>query len=287
MTKTLLLLSTLLVASASCRRPGGAPPPSQPVSKVLDALKTELALLAETRPSQEVKPGVCKGKDGKVFVGLVPTTATLVLKVAVTDVAAGSVGAKIPAGNVVTIDPEASTSRTSVRTQQLTLELGVDHQQSVEELREEARALQGEIEADERQANADPELAQNLRFVDGPKVGRVQQIYREILHQEVVSGEAPGRGAAYSEERFRDHSLADTLWKLREQLLAVDHSKTPCLKPTQLTSQVDFQVVDERRAKTGASFLIVNAGGEAARTDDRTQSLTVTFDMAGSSTTLR
>jgi hypothetical protein len=109
--------------------------------------------------------------------------------------------------------------------------------------------------------------------------------YKQLVHDEKSPNGITGK-KAYSETNFRDHPLADTLWKLREQLLQVNHGKTPCLKPNQLTTQIDFQVIDKLDAKGDIKFLVVNVGGEAAHTDDRTQSLVVTFDMADRSTSL-
>ncbi len=76
------------------------------------------------------------------------------------------------------------------------------------------------------------------------------------------------------------------MWRTRQALLEVDHSQIPCVKPTQLKVEIDFEVIDDKKGGLSLGFYIVSVGGSVEKKNDALQTLTVTFDMTGGSSTL-
>ncbi len=265
-------------------------PDATPVSVVLDHLKTELALFQKTKPNHKPTGNVCKGPNGYQVVNIVPTAATLVLKVSASDTYTGSAGASFPVASVVTVGPSVSGSYATVNTQQVILDLKVDHNKTKSELRSEIESLKKEIDGDSKGADAvqksDSKLAAYIRKTVEKKSAALVKAYTELMDAEAGSSSTAPANQSYSEAAFKDHPLADTLWKVREELLKVNHNQGPCLQPGQLKSQIDFQVVKKVSGDVKISFLVVNIGGGMSTADDRTQSLIVTFDMADGSTPL-
>ena len=264
-------------------------PETTPVSEVLNHLKTELELFKDTKANTQAQGDLCKGPDGYPVVNIIPTTATLTLKTTTTTSSSANLGVAIPVTSVVTVTPGLASSYSSVHTQQLTLDLKVDHEKTVSEERSEIELLKKQIDDDGKAADAiqktDPKLAAEIRKGIQKKSAAMLKAYTDLVKKEVAGSPSLGT-KPYSKEAFQDHPLADTLWNLREELLRINHNQAPCLKPGQLKSQIDFQVVKKVDGNVKITFYIVSVGGGVATTDDRTQSMVVSFDMGGSSSQL-
>lgn len=81
--------------------------------------------------------------------------------------------------------------------------------------------------------------------------------------------------------------IVEAIFAVRDQILAIDHARKPCLLPTKVKVQIDFQVQQKTGIKSDVGFLVfADVGGERTRQRDATNSLAVTFSLAGSGTVL-
>jgi hypothetical protein len=176
-----------------------------------------------------------------------------------------------------------ATSYQTVGTEAVTLDLDVDHEQNVTELNAGVEALGKQIDvynkAAARFATGDKTLATAITKMATEKEGELKGLYKSLAK----APEDPDdpTGDPNPPKRLEGHNLAATLWTLREGLLAIDHSLKPCVKPTLITTQIDFQVVRETKGGLDLEIYVVSVGASAAKKDDATQSLKVTFDMTG------
>jgi hypothetical protein len=230
----------------------------------------------------------CRGENGEPIVSVVPTKAQLVLKVTTTNIYGGNVGAKIPAGSIITVDPSFTGSYQTNGTQTLTLDLDVQHEKSASELQTDVDGLGKQVDlltkARQKYAASNPSLARELDSAARKKSDELDVAYRKL--GAALTGNAnvpygPSDGSALA-----DHNLAATLWSLRQELLNVNHRQRPCVKPNQLKSQVDFEVVKDAKASLGIDIYIVSVGVSAENKSDSVQTLIVTFDMTGGSSVL-
>jgi mRNA-degrading endonuclease YafQ of YafQ-DinJ toxin-antitoxin module len=282
----------LIILSGCCvTNPSKTPQPIDTVdaTAVINNIKEELALFAETQPSQQYTTinQACGDTTGATNVNIIPVSASLQLKAIVTDVIGGALGAKIPVGTTgLTVDPSISGNATKLNTQQITLELGVDHQKTKPELRADIDKIEKEIAADEKYSKSQPKNFQKqVKEINAKKKSKIFTEYSELIDKESLQQKYIAQ-KPYDAAKYKDHQLAEALYRIRESLLAVDHTKQPCLKPNQLKSEIAFQVTKKVDGGLNLSFFVVSVGGELSHTDDRTQGLTVTFDLADSSSQL-
>ena len=232
-------------------------------SDVINALKDELAEV-ESRPLNkdvEVPDGSCGVKFGNkttVLVSVSFDSADVVLKTVATDSAAGTAAAaKVPLGAVL-VGGSASYTRTAIRTQQVTYSLGPD-------------PYWGRRPAEEP---AFPEPAKNQPY-NPPAGGQL------TLHDVPVA--LPGHGVASPPAT---HGIAEALFAARDQFLAIDHARKPCLLPTKVKVQIDFQVQQKTDIKSDVGFLVfADVSGERISQQETANSLIVTFSLKGSSGT--
>ena len=126
---------------------------------------------------------------------------------------------------------------------------------------------------------------QKVNKINQTKKNELLENYLKLIDAESFPPETPGK-ELYSEEKFKDKKVAEALYRIRESLLAVDHQKVPCLKPRQIKTEIAFQVTTKVGGGIGVSFVIVSVGGELLRSDNRTHTLTVVFDLADSTSLL-
>jgi hypothetical protein len=279
-------------------------PGTTPVHVVVDQIKSELNYFTTQKADPgRVHAGSC---TSKAAVDMKLVSAQLVLKVTAGETFSGNLSGEIPAGSVVTIKPAADVSYATTKTQTLTLDLGFD---VAAVLRGQIEALRKEIDAETKEAAAavgrDDEKKDEKSIAPakapcepapGSEVGRptCEALMKRVADQKLRVLEL-GRALARPEPEgqhdttvaAQPHPIADALIGLRNELLEVKHD-APCFKPTQLKVQVDFEVV--RKADGGADivlFKIITFGGKAEYSNDRLQSLILTFDLADSTAQLK
>jgi hypothetical protein len=291
--KTMLLFAALLLTGC-CTQPT---PGYAPVSTVVDKLKDELNLFDSAPPIRPLGQGgqtVCPGVNGQPIVLVIPTKAQLVLKVVSTNTYGANVGAKIPAGSIVTVDPSVSGTYQTQGTQALTLDLDVQHKKSAEESRSDIDLTSKQIElydkAQKKYSKSNPSLAKQFGIALRKRNADLDAMYVN-LGASLSSDSRPIYGSGSAQDQpppsLKDHDLAATLWTLRQQLLNVNHTSRPCVKPSQLKTEIDFEVVSDAKASLGLDIYIVSVGASAEGKKDTVQTLTVTFDMTGSSLLLQ
>lgn len=278
------------------------PPASVDMSVVIDRVKLELNRFQHSAVFVTgVHGGVCTGINNDPVIYIVPTQAELTLKAVSTNTIEGSVGAKIPAGNIVTVSPGFSGSYKTVGTHTLTLNLDIQHNPTASE-------IQSNIDAATKEIDSYTKAQAAIEKLDPPAAGRFGALIDERM-TERTNGYIALAAAALDRPRgtntvadvpatenqnvanrdiselpvsLGSYPLAATLWTLREQLLHVDHGLTPCVKPTKLEAEIDFEVQKDVQGKLGIDILIVSVSASRERNDDTTQHLKVTFDMSGS-----
>ena len=62
-------------------------------------------------------------------------------------------------------------------------------------------------------------------------------------------------------------------------MLSTSHTR-PCFLPQQMDIKVNFEAIKKGGAGATIAFLVAKVGGDVSRTDDTTQSVTVTFDLS-------
>ncbi|CAD6516468.1 trypco2 family protein [Paraburkholderia metrosideri] len=291
----------VLGACCSTREPV-SPPASVDMSVVIDRVKMELNRFQHSPVSATgVHGGVCTGIDNGPVIYIVATQAELTLKAVSTNTVEGSVGAKIPAGKIVTVSPGFSGSYKTVGTHTLTLNLDIQHTPSASEIQSNIDAATKEIDSYKKAQTA-------ITNVDSSAAGRFGRLISQRMTERtnsyialavaapdsprgpstVADVPAPENQKAVNRDisalptTLAAYPLAATLWTLREQLLHVDHGLTPCLKPEKLEAEIDFEVQKDAQGKLGIDVLIVSVSASRERNDDATQHLKVTFDMSGS-----
>lgn len=272
------------------------PPGTSSVSVVVNKLKRELNLFLNTHQAYTPPASSICNANGTTVVSIVPTTAQLVLKVTSTNTLGGDVGAKIPAGSIVTVDPKFTGSYQTVGTQTLTLDLDIKHPASGSEAQSEVDNISKQIDsyarAEKVLQKSDPGLAASYKAAivqeqaklhraylnlaqTLPRGGRTDQVDANTMHPAATTQPAVP-------DQLNGHTLASTLWVLREQLLRVDHSQTPCLKPHQLKADLGLEIVKDEKAELGIDIYIVSVDANKESKADTLQTLSVTFDMTAS-----
>jgi hypothetical protein len=291
------------VTLASCCSTKEPVPPAgeADVAAVVDRVKFELNKFAQYGPILPTLPttGASCSKNGQPLVYLVPTKAELTLKVASTNNLSGSIGAKIPVGKIVTVDPTFSGSYQTVGTHSFTLNLDIQHKPSSQELQSSIDTKSKQIalyqKAQQALANSDRATAAMFAHYAALLTEELRGDYLALAaklpdKQETVipttrvshvdSGSLPVIPSPPAD--LSKYPLASTLWAVREQLLYVDHTFGPCVKPSSLTVNIDFEVVEKSTSDVGVDIFIVSVDASSSSTRDTIQHLAVTFDMSGS-----
>lgn len=295
------LLPFVLGGCCTTKEPA-SPPGTADMSAVIDRVKVELNKFKHSLPVAPPNNTTTCTVNGKPNVFIVPTKAELTLKVASTNNIAGSIGVKIPAGKIVTVDPTFSGSYQTVGTHAFTLNLDLQHDPSVSELQTDIDTTSKQIavyaKAQKALAKTDPATAAKFGSYVAAKSAHLHGDYAALAgmlpQQASAVAEPPDTPASFVDATKRppvpnppddlaDYPLASTLWTVREQLLYVDHMLTPCVKPNQLEVDIDFEVQAKMKADVGLDILIVSIDASNEKTNDTLQHLKVTFDMTGSS----
>jgi hypothetical protein len=229
-------------------------------SDVIDSLKDELAEVAKKPVDKQVLVasdacGVEVDGHRVVHVTIGFESADVTLKTVATDTLTGTAaGAKIPLGAVL-VGLSGSLTRTTIRTQQVTYSLGKDKRS---------------ITAQKRGA---PTVT-NQEFKPG------EGGYIPIHRAGETSSTVLDSGAAGPVP----HPIAAAILAARDEILAVDHARRPCLLPTKVKVEIDFQVQKKLDVKGDVGFLVfIDVGGESVTQRETANSMTVTFSLAGSS----
>jgi hypothetical protein len=177
------------------------------------------------------------------------------LKTVATDTLTGTAtAARIPLG-VVLVGFSGSLTRTTIRTQQVTYTLGKDD-----------RTIE------EREKIAD--TVENKDFKPGEggyiPIHRIGESNNKVVNSEATAS-VP-------------HPIATAILAARDQILAIDHARRPCLLPTAVKVEIDFQVQKKLDVKGDVGFLVfADLGGESITQRETANSMTVTFSLEGSS----
>lgn len=97
----------------------------------------------------------------------------------------------------------------------------------------------------------------------------------------------PTLAADVTEIKASDHPLYAAVVSMAQELLKVDHTKTPCVTPTTIKSFVYFDVVDKGSAGIALEIVGFKIGDKVVSTDEFHQTLEVDFSLEGSSPQLR
>ena len=229
-----------------------------PASDVINAVKQELDIIQQNVGSLkiEVPKDSCGSPSDMIFgeepgkfyvrISVNSLSAEVALKTVATDTATGAAsGIKVPVGTVL-ISPLSAVTRTKIRTQQVKYSFN-------------------------NHAGGGAQQQSNTTFKlrdDGSFVLR--------------------KGADILTPRPRVNSpygIADAITSAVDQLLLVDHSHQPCIDPTFVTVQIDFQVQSKKEGKTDLGFLtLIDVQGDRISQNELAQSLVVTFNLTGSTT---
>lgn len=290
-----ILVLALVVSTTACQMLSSAED-IKPTRVVLNALKDELALFQSTTPAGGnacMENGTAAGTLLKVVIK--PLTAKLALKVIAGAADTAGATAKLPIGGIITANFGGVFEWKSQHTQTVTFDLGIAHEPTVKELRANASSLAKEVDEDAKaKANFvnEPELQARVDNAAQEKRKGIVELYRKLYPGAETATPATADVAESSMPSSLDgHEIATALWVARNELLHVDHGKKPCFKPSQLTVEIAFQVITKRDVKGGfganLGFIVVDASAAENKTDDRTQTLTVTFDMADESSLIK
>lgn len=81
--------------------------------------------------------------------------------------------------------------------------------------------------------------------------------------------------------------IAEAILAARDELLKIDHGRQPCLIPKSLKVEVQFQVQVKVDGKVDVGFLqLIDVGGEAIRQHENANTMSVIFDLKGSTDAL-
>ncbi|CAJ5657641.1 Uncharacterised protein [Burkholderia pseudomallei] len=297
MKKLAVLFGMNVLAGCCTTTPPSQPPDTTNVSLVINKLKKELQRFESTGPAAHPVTKLACTVDGAAIVSIVPTSAQLVLKVVASNTLSGNVGAKIPAGSILTVSPKVTGTYQTIGTQSLTMGLDIAHDDKTAagaqaDVDAALRKIEAYKNAQKELGSSDPMLARRYKDATAVETENLHAAYQALAktfprHARVepatvdtltVSDQTPKPPQA-----LEGHSLASTLWVLREELLNVDHNQKPCIKPHQLTVDINFEVVKDAKSELGLDIYIVSLGASAESKTDTTQNLSVVFDMAGSS----
>jgi hypothetical protein len=230
-------------------------------SDVINSLKDELAFV-DSHPINKgiaVANEACEDRDKRsVFVTGKFLSADVSLKTIATDTVTGTVaGSKVPIGAVL-IGLSGSLSRSTIRTQQVTYTLTNASNNAV--------------------SLARIEEAPNVPFAPAEGGGL------KIRHETFSAGMNGSEQAGPRSEIPQPHPMADAILAARDELLAVDHMRRPCLLPSKVKVEIDFQVQKKLDVKGDVAFLVfLDVAGESVRQREAANSIVVTFDLTGSS----
>jgi hypothetical protein len=240
-------------------------------SDVIDELKDELAVVDKSSVDEQIlvpKTSCGKSLDSEhnaVHVSAEFDSADVVLKTIATNSVAGTASvAKLPLG-VVLVGTSAILTHTDIRTQQVTYSLSADPSLLFDEGADAA------------------ESKSNQPFTPGAS-GYIQ-IYRVGEKTPPIDSVSPDND---TDANSHPHLIADAILAARDQILAIDHARKPCLLPTKVKVQIDFQVQQKTDVKGDIGFLtFLDVGSEIIRQKEAAHSMIVTFTLKGSSVALQ
>ncbi|MCY0854041.1 hypothetical protein [Cupriavidus sp. D39] len=299
MVKMRFILISIAMMVGGCNTTATAVPPGgEPVSQVVNELKQELKLFADTPPNiphqQNPAKVVCGGVNGGAVVSVVPTNAILILKVTATNIYDANLSVKIPAGSIITVNPSFSGTYRTNGTQALTLDLDIQHHRSVAELQSDIDTIGKRIEFLKKSEKIYIQ-GKHKSTIDANFSGAIASANADLenryvlLRQSIAPVGKTEYGHADSDQppaALKEHTLAATLWTLRQNLLNIDHAQLPCVRPSQLKTEVDFEVINGKKGGVGIDVKIVSIGAGVEMKRDSVQNLIITFDMAGGTSTL-
>jgi hypothetical protein len=232
-------------------------------SDVINSLKDELAFVDSHPIGKRITVsnescGDLKGDQKSVFVTGKFSTADVSLKTIATDTVTGTVaGSKLPLGAVL-IGVSGSLTRSTIRTQLVTytltnVQLPAISMRRVEEV-------------------------PNITFAPADDGGL------KVLHETFSTGGNRTEAAGLAPDNIPKHPIADAILAARDELLAIDHMRRPCLLPSKVKVEIDFQVQKKLDVKGDVAFLVfLDVAGESVRQREAANSIVVTFDLTGSS----
>jgi len=85
----------------------------------------------------------------------------------------------------------------------------------------------------------------------------------------------------------KDHPLAAAIVAMAQGLLNADHTKTPCLKPTDFKAVLTFDVVNKTTVGANIDLYVFKVGDKETFTNENHQTLEFDFKLTGSSDAFR
>jgi hypothetical protein len=272
-----------------------------PVSDVLTALKLQIASI---RPEVEVPAGAsaCFSSGHSIRVVATPIKAVAEFKTVVTAAETGTGSANIPAGpSGVIVSPSLGASYSNIATTDITMNLGIQHvPPTASDLRAEIASLQKYIASGKS-------MIADLKENDPTQGNKAIQETQTSIHtaqatltQDEINladienrrGPTPLNGPSPFGARppkplpapatgriVQNLSISEAVNKAIVGILQTSHER-PCFLPQELDVKVNFEVVKNVNGGVSIAFLVAKIGATASKTDDATQSVTITFDLS-------
>jgi hypothetical protein len=275
------------LAVTACAHLGSTKIDYVPASDVVNAVKAELSdVLAQPQYSVEVKPGAC-GRANRVYVQLSNASVDISLKTIKTDT--NSPVASLAGGVILSVLVSGSQTwtNTHIKTQQTTYSFKLEPPPLTQE---GARALRDEVV---NKVATDIESVPKPKIID-EKPPTVSYPAPFVQGEPGVSQSSP---PASNEVVIKEGDantllpenlgIANAFKAAVAQILMVDHESRPCLVPTSVKVEVDFQISRKNDSRLGVGpgigqFQVMSVGTEHLRQSDYTNSLVATFQTAGS-----
>jgi hypothetical protein len=302
-----LLAAALAAPLAGCCTPTEVD--SVAASQVIDLLKQQLTEAQGFATSVTIPKGAC-GNGDEVVVSAIPASATVSLKTAITDSKAGSATLTVP----VNLAPTAgfTFTDTDTTTQVVTFDMNVANG-SPAALAADLKALKDEIKSyNDELADADT-IGLTAKQITGLKDKvEVEKAKAIAVENALVQAQLTFRGPSSSDLSASAHfgglekllnnnmptqasppvtpkvisvkvpsdvSMSAAIAAAGNELLKVDHTLRPCLKPQDIKVEFDFDVQKKGDLPVSINVLLLKVGYERTHTDERFHSIVVTYDL--------
>jgi hypothetical protein len=277
-------------------------------SDVIDLLKAEMAKVHISPQKVTGDNFVCGNASHQVIVAAVPTSATVALKAVTTVANSATGGVTIPVLSVQ-VGPAYTYTDTRAVTQIVTYDFNIAHTPLTEsDLTDDIKTLRGKLEVT---TNALSDAQSGFRLGTTQKEFLAEQIknFRSAIYSDeealVLLQQRAGNSSPtplYEKEPMAakdvkpiavraatiksDDTLSNAIETAAGELVKVNHTMLPCLKPQDFKVEFDFDVQRKKDGVLTLTVVIWKAGVERAKTSEAFHSILVTFDTTqGSSTT--
>lgn len=263
----------------------------------MDAVKNELNHIRPQYYQIDARGAVCAGADGMVRVVSTPASATIALKAIATTAQSGSLSLAIPIAGITgaTVGPAFTATETTTNTQVVTFDVNIAGTSSgyTNEIKQ-AKSDEDTYNALLKDITLTPVQKEKIQEKLSQATARrlaaeksLAALIQKQAQQPYRSAPGPERAIPRIAHLPEDLKIRDALEAAETQLLAVNHSALPCLKPQTVKVEVDFEVQEKLDVNPTLNLVIVKVSTDTTKTNDATHSVVVTFDLTqGGGTTL-